>query len=56
MQAVRSVMKDTGIEELTPEDVADAIVWAASRPAHVNISALEITPRDQAYGGVKFTR
>ena len=25
------------ITPLTPEDVADAIVWAASRPAHVNI-------------------
>lgn len=54
--AVRERIKDTGIEELTPEDVAEAIRWAAAQPAHVNISALEITPRDQAYGGVKFTR
>ena len=53
---VRDQIKDTGIEELTPEDVAEAIRWAAAQPAHVNISALEITPRDQAYGGVKFTR
>ncbi len=53
---VRNQIKDTGIEELTPEDVAEAIRWAAAQPAHVNISALEITPRDQAYGGVKFTR
>ncbi|MDG1210867.1 MAG: SDR family oxidoreductase [Paracoccaceae bacterium] len=54
--AVRDQIKDTGIEELTPEDVAEAIRWVAAQPAHVNISALEITPRDQAYGGVKFTR
>ena len=54
--ATRDRIKDTGIEELTPEDVAEAIRWAAAQPAHVNISALEITPRDQAYGGVKFTR
>jgi len=54
--AIRDQIKDTGIEELTPEDVAEAIRWAAAQPAHVNISALEITPRDQAYGGVKFTR
>ena len=54
--ATRDRLKDTGIEELTPEDVAEAIRWAAAQPAHVNISALEITPRDQAYGGVKFTR
>lgn len=53
--AVRDQIKDTGIEELSPEDVAEAIRWAAAQPAHVNISALEITPRDQAYGGVKFT-
>ena len=53
---IRAGIKDTGIEELTPEDVAEAIRWAAAQPAHVNISALEITPRDQAYGGVKFTR
>lgn len=54
--AVRDQIKDTGIAELTPEDVAEAIRWAAAQPPHVNISALEITPRDQAYGGVKFTR
>ena len=27
-----------GLTPLTPEDVAEAIVWAASRPAHVNIA------------------
>jgi 3-hydroxy acid dehydrogenase/malonic semialdehyde reductase len=27
-----------GLTPLKPEDVADAIVWAASRPAHVNIA------------------
>jgi len=27
-----------GVTPLTPADVADAIVWAASRPAHVNIA------------------
>ena len=54
--ATRDRIKDTGIDELTPEDVAEAIRWAAAQPEHVNISALEITPRDQAYGGVKFNR
>ncbi len=33
---------------LTPQDVADAIVWAASRPAHVNIARISITSIDQA--------
>ena len=37
-----------GIKPLTPEDVADAIVWAASRPAHVNIARMLLTPVQQA--------
>jgi 3-hydroxy acid dehydrogenase/malonic semialdehyde reductase len=37
-----------GLTPLTPEDVADAIVWAASRPAHVNIAEILLTPVDQA--------
>jgi NADP-dependent 3-hydroxy acid dehydrogenase YdfG len=37
-----------GLTPLKPEDVADAIVWAASRPAHVNIAEVQITSIDQA--------
>ena len=33
---------------LTPEDVADAIVWAVTRPLHVNVSSLLLTPISQA--------
>ncbi len=36
------------ITPLRPEDIADAIVWAVSRPAHVNISSILITPVAQA--------
>lgn len=36
------------ITPLQPEDVADAIVWAASRPAHVNIQNILMTSIDQA--------
>jgi hypothetical protein len=36
------------ITPLQPEDVADAIVWAASRPAHVNIHNIVMTTIDQA--------
>lgn len=35
-------------DPLTAEDVADAIVWMATRPAHVNIDRLTIRPRAQA--------
>jgi NADP-dependent 3-hydroxy acid dehydrogenase YdfG len=33
---------------LSADDVADAIVWAATRPSHVNISELVLTPTAQA--------
>jgi NADP-dependent 3-hydroxy acid dehydrogenase YdfG len=36
------------ITPLTSEDVADAIVWAATRPEHVNIARIGLTSVDQA--------
>jgi len=36
------------ITPLQPEDIADAIVWAATRPAHVNIHHIVMTTIDQA--------
>ena len=36
------------ITPLTPDDVADAIVWATTRPAHVNVAHLLMTTVDQA--------
>lgn len=36
------------ITPLQPEDIADAIVWAASRPPHVNIHTVVMTTIDQA--------
>jgi NADP-dependent 3-hydroxy acid dehydrogenase YdfG len=35
-------------DPLTAEDVADTIVWAATRPSHVNIDLLVVRPRAQA--------
>lgn len=35
-------------EPLVAEDIADAIVWALSRPTHVNIDSMVIRPRAQA--------
>lgn len=37
-----------GVVSLTAEDVAEVITFAATRPAHVNIDFLQITPIDQA--------
>lgn len=48
---LRERIKETGIEELQPEDVAEAIRWVAALPPHVNVSAVEITPTGQSFGG-----
>lgn len=37
-----------GLTPLTPDDIADAIVYAATRPPHVNIVEMLITPQAQA--------
>jgi NADP-dependent 3-hydroxy acid dehydrogenase YdfG len=36
------------ITPLSPDDIADAIVWAATRPAHVNVAHMIVTTIDQA--------
>jgi NADP-dependent 3-hydroxy acid dehydrogenase YdfG len=35
-------------EPLVAEDIADAVAWVVTRPAHVNIDELVIRPRAQA--------
>lgn len=37
-----------GLTPLSAHDIAEAIYWAASRPDHVNISDIVITPKAQA--------
>jgi NADP-dependent 3-hydroxy acid dehydrogenase YdfG len=37
-----------GVTPLRAEDVADAILWAVTRPAHVNVARVLLTPVDQA--------
>lgn len=38
----------TGLHPLTGDDIAEEIVWAASRPAHVNIAETTVMPVNQA--------
>ena len=45
-QKAKSVYR--GLDPLTADDVADAVVWVATRPPHVNIAELVITPTAQA--------
>jgi 3-hydroxy acid dehydrogenase/malonic semialdehyde reductase len=37
-----------GMEPLRPEDVADAILYAVTRPPHVNIGEVVLWPTCQA--------
>jgi 3-hydroxy acid dehydrogenase/malonic semialdehyde reductase len=37
------------VATLTADDVADAVLWVTSRPAHVNVNSLEVMPVAQAF-------
>ncbi|MFZ2055529.1 MAG: SDR family oxidoreductase [Candidatus Aminicenantales bacterium] len=37
-----------GLTPLSPDDIADAVVYCATRPVHVNISEMIVMPTDQA--------
>ncbi|KIM49136.1 hypothetical protein M413DRAFT_438301 [Hebeloma cylindrosporum] len=43
-----------GLEPLTAQDIAEEIVWAASRPPHVNIAEVLVFPVNQASAGIKY--
>lgn len=46
--------QDTGIRELQPREIGDAVLYAISAPAHVNVSTIELQPTEQTYGGLNF--
>ncbi|MFQ5565970.1 MAG: SDR family oxidoreductase [Paracoccaceae bacterium] len=52
--AARDRIKITGIREISPDDIAEAILYAVSAPAHVNVSTIELQPVEQSFGGVRF--
>ena len=37
-----------GVRYMTPDDVADCILWAVTRPAHVNVDEIVVKPLQQA--------
>ncbi len=45
-----------GVTALRPDDVADAVVWCAGRPDHVNVAELVLLPTDQAAATVVHRR
>ena len=46
--ADRAKQTYSGFQPLTADDIAETIYWCASRPAHVNINDVVITPTAQA--------
>lgn len=45
-----------GMQPLTADDIAESILWAINRPAHVNIDRLEIMPVQQAFSPFAVSR
>lgn len=45
-----------GTQSLQADDVAEAVFWAATLPAHVNINRLEMMPTGQSFAGLTIER
>jgi 3-hydroxy acid dehydrogenase/malonic semialdehyde reductase len=49
--AERAAAVYRGIDALQPEDIADCILFALTRPWHVNVDEIVVKARDQSSGG-----
>ena len=45
-----------GTTPLTPEDIADTVYWIATRPPHVTINVINMTPNCQSFGPLAIKR
>jgi 3-hydroxy acid dehydrogenase/malonic semialdehyde reductase len=54
--AARAAKVYEGADPLTPEDIAEAVHWVATRPARVNINTMEVMPVCQSFAGLHITR
>ncbi len=54
--AARADAVYSGADPLTPDDVAEAVFWAATLPARVNINVIELMPVCQAFGPLAVSR
>ncbi|NTX02841.1 SDR family NAD(P)-dependent oxidoreductase [Myxococcus sp. CA051A] len=54
--AARAAAPYANTQPLTPEDIADAVHWVVSRPAHVNINVMSLMPVTQAFGPLAVKR
>jgi NADP-dependent 3-hydroxy acid dehydrogenase YdfG len=54
--AAKAAQPYQGIDPLTAEDVAEAVWWACSQPARVNVNRIEMMASMQAFGPFAFKR
>lgn len=47
--AAKAAAVYAGVEPLTAEDIAQAILWCVSQPPHVNVNRMELMPVQQAF-------
>jgi serine 3-dehydrogenase len=45
-----------GANPMTGEDIAQTMLWVATRPAHLNINTLELMPVSQSFAGFQVAR
>ncbi len=45
-----------GVQYLTPEDIANTVLWVAQSPKHMNVNAIEIMPVQQSFAGLNVHR
>jgi 3-hydroxy acid dehydrogenase / malonic semialdehyde reductase len=45
-----------GMQPLTAEDIAEAVAWATSQPAHVNVNTIELMPVAQSFAPLQIHR
>lgn len=54
--AARAAKVYEGTDPLTPDDVADAVHWVATRPARVNVNVVELMPVCQSFAPLAIHR
>jgi len=54
--AGRAAALYAGTQPLTPEDIAAAVEWVTSQPAHVNVNLMELMPVAQSFGALPVDR
>ena len=45
-----------GMNPMTADDIAETLVWIATRPAHLNVNTIELMPVSQSFAGFQIAR